>query len=40
MMSWSLATKDAHGLYAKAGWAPLAAPGMWMEIVRPYVADT
>jgi len=26
-----LATKDAHGLYAKVGFAPLAEPGRWME---------
>jgi GNAT superfamily N-acetyltransferase len=27
-----LATADAHGLYAKLGFAPLADPGRWMEI--------
>ena len=28
---WMLATRDAHGLYAKSGYAPLAAPERWME---------
>ncbi len=27
-----LATSDAHGVYATAGFAPLADPGRWMEI--------
>ena len=27
-----LATWDAHGVYAKAGYAPLAAPEQWMEL--------
>jgi len=27
-----LATKDAHGLYAKLGFTPLADPSIWMEI--------
>ena len=26
-----LATRDAHGLYAKLGFGPLAAPDRWME---------
>ncbi|GIJ47360.1 N-acetyltransferase [Virgisporangium aliadipatigenens] len=26
-----LATKDAHGVYAKHGFTPLVDPGMWME---------
>jgi N-acetylglutamate synthase-like GNAT family acetyltransferase len=30
-----LATRDAHGLYAKVGFAPLAAPERWMEIHDP-----
>jgi GNAT superfamily N-acetyltransferase len=31
-----LATKDAHGVYAKVGFAPLAEPRRWMEIdLRP-----
>ena len=28
---WILATRDAHGLYAQSGYAPLAAPERWME---------
>ena len=27
-----LATADAHGVYAKAGFAPLADPGKWMAL--------
>jgi hypothetical protein len=30
-----LATKDAHGLYAKFGFRPLAEPGRWMAIHNP-----
>lgn len=30
-----LATKDAHGLYAKVGFRPLAAPDRWMAIHNP-----
>lgn len=30
-----LATKDAHGLYAKYGFAPLKVPDRWMEIHDP-----
>jgi len=26
-----LATKDAHGVYARLGFSPLAEPGRWME---------
>lgn len=29
-----LATADAHGLYRDLGFAPLADPGLWMEIAR------
>jgi GNAT superfamily N-acetyltransferase len=38
---WMLATKDAHGLYARAGFVPLSQPGWWMEIVAkdPYGAE-
>ncbi len=32
-----LATRDAHGLYAKLGFTPLTAPEMFMEIRRPDV---
>ncbi len=28
---WMLATRDAHGLYAQTGYAPLAKPDRWME---------
>lgn len=27
-----LATGDAHGVYVKAGFEPLAAPGKWMAL--------
>jgi len=30
-----LATRDAHGLYSRFGFAPLAGPQKFMEIVRP-----
>lgn len=30
-----LATRDAHGLYSKFGFAPLQAPARFMEIFRP-----
>ena len=30
-----LATADAHGLYARFGFVPLAAPDRWMERIRP-----
>jgi GNAT superfamily N-acetyltransferase len=38
---FALATKDAHGLYAQFGFAPLARPDRQMEIARPdvYRAD-
>ncbi len=32
---FSLATKDAHKLYAQFGWKPLENPAMYMEIYRP-----
>ena len=28
---WLLATKDAHGVYQKVGFSPLAKPEIWME---------
>ena len=31
---WLLATRDAHGVYAPLGFAPLAAPERWMEIAE------
>jgi N-acetylglutamate synthase-like GNAT family acetyltransferase len=30
---WTLATRDAHGLYALFGFRPLEAPERWMEIL-------
>jgi GNAT superfamily N-acetyltransferase len=33
---WSLVTRDAHGLYSKFGFVPLASPDRWMELHRPY----
>lgn len=33
---WSLATSDAHGLYAQFGFTPLSKPDNWMEIFTPY----
>jgi ribosomal protein S18 acetylase RimI-like enzyme len=32
---WVLLTKDAHGVYKKAGFTPLAYPDGWMEIRHP-----
>ncbi len=32
-----LATRDAHGLYAKFAFKPLAAPEVLMEVHRPNV---
>ena len=34
---WTLATRDAHGLYAKFGFTPIAAPALWMERHNPTV---
>ena len=34
--NFMLATRDAHGLYGKYGFAPLAEPARWMAIRRPY----
>lgn len=34
---WTLATRDAHGLYAQYGFKPLAAPERWMERHDPEV---
>jgi len=34
---WMLATRDAHGLYARYGFTPLAAPDRWMERHDPEV---
>jgi GNAT superfamily N-acetyltransferase len=37
--NFMLATRDAHGLYAKYGFTPLAEPSRWMAIRRPYRAE-
>ncbi len=29
---WLLITKDAHGVYSKAGFSPVSRPLDWMEI--------
>ena len=34
---WMLATRDAHGLYARFGFHPVAKPDRFMEIVDPDV---
>jgi len=34
---WLLATRDAHGLYAKHGFKILGMPGRWMEVHNPAV---
>jgi GNAT superfamily N-acetyltransferase len=34
---WSLATMDAHGLYAKFGFTPLKTPERFMELHDPKV---
>lgn len=34
---WSLATRDAHGLYRQIGFIPLRAPERWMERHNPDV---
>lgn len=34
---WMLGTKDAHGLYEKTGFTPLAVPERWMEKADPDV---
>ena len=34
---WVLATRDAHGLYARYGFKPLAAPDRFMELHDPDV---
>lgn len=33
---WTLATRDAHGLYSQFGWKPLNNPDGWMEIFHPF----
>ena len=36
---WTLATRDAHGLYKQYGWSPLNGPERWMEILNPYPGE-
>ena len=36
---WTLATRDAHGLYRQFGWDALANPEGWMEILRPFSGE-
>ena len=40
MRRWSLATRDAFGLYAKFGFAPLKHPDRFMELHRPDIYKT
>lgn len=35
MRRWLLGTKDAHGVYAPLGFAPVASPDRFMEIKNP-----
>ncbi len=35
LRNFLLATRDAHGLYARFGFAPLGEPGRWMAIRKP-----
>lgn len=36
---WTLATRDAHGLYQQFGWGALSHPESWMEIFRPFPGE-
>ncbi len=36
---WTLATRDAHGLYRQFGWKSLEAPERWMEVFRPFTEE-
>jgi GNAT superfamily N-acetyltransferase len=36
---WTLATRDAHGLYKQYGFSPLTDPSGWMEILNPYPGE-
>jgi GNAT superfamily N-acetyltransferase len=36
---WTLATRDAHGLYKQFGWSPFTNPGNWMEILKPFPGE-
>jgi GNAT superfamily N-acetyltransferase len=37
---WTLATRDAHPLYAQFGFTPLNKPGNFMELLNPSVYET
>ena len=36
---WTLATRDAHGLYKQFGWDALGNHENWMEIFRPFAGE-
>lgn len=36
---WTLATRDAHGLYRQFGWDTMQNPEKWMEILRPFPGE-
>jgi GNAT superfamily N-acetyltransferase len=36
---WTLATRDAHGLYRQFGWNEMQNPEKWMEILRPFSGE-
>ena len=36
---WTLATRDAHGLYRQFGWEDLQSPEKWMEILHPFPGE-
>ena len=36
---WTLATRDAHGLYKQFGWDALGNAENWMEIFRPFAGE-
>ena len=36
---WTLATRDAHGLYRQFGWDTMRNPENWMEILRPFPVE-
>src|SRR5512134_3910967 len=36
---WTLATRDAHGLYRQFGWDTMHNPENWMEILRPFPGE-
>ena len=37
---WTLATRDAHGLYRQFGWDELHTPANWMEILHPFPGES